>query len=93
MKKYIEMISDKKQRLTLQNMQMLINYGLIPLELEFCKKIKCNPNFVNSKIIVTTSVHDKSAVLDAGVDLYLPKPYEIPNLIKWVDLFIREFNR
>lgn len=39
MKKYIEMIADKKQRLTLQNMQMLINYDLIPPELEFCKKL------------------------------------------------------
>ena len=39
MAKYIEMIADKKQRLTLQNMQMLINYDLIPKELEFCKKM------------------------------------------------------
>ena len=39
MSKYIDMITDKKQRLTLQNMQMLINYNLIPEELEFCKKL------------------------------------------------------
>ena len=39
MSKYIGMIADKKQRLTLQNMQMLINYDLIPEELEFCKKL------------------------------------------------------
>ena len=39
MKKYIEMIADQKQRLTLQNMQMLINYNLIPEELDFCKKL------------------------------------------------------
>ena len=39
MAKYIELISDKKQRLTLQNMQMLINYNLIPEELMFCKKL------------------------------------------------------
>lgn len=30
MKRYIESISDKKQRITLQNMQALINYDLIP---------------------------------------------------------------
>ena len=39
MAKYIDMIADKKQRLTLQNMQMLINYDLIPEELSFCKKL------------------------------------------------------
>ena len=35
---YIELIADKKQRLTLQNMQMLITQNLIPPELELCKK-------------------------------------------------------
>ena len=39
MAKYIDMIADKKQRVTLQNMQMLINYNLIPEELSFCKKL------------------------------------------------------
>ena len=39
MEKYIDMVADKKQRLTLQNMQMLINYNLIPKELSFCKKL------------------------------------------------------
>ena len=39
MKKYIEMIADQKQRLTLQNMQMLINYNLIPPEMNFSKKV------------------------------------------------------
>ena len=39
MKDYIESIADRKQRLTLQNMAMLINYNLIPKEMEFCKKI------------------------------------------------------
>ena len=39
MAKYIDMIADKKQRVTLQNMQMLINYNLIPEELIMCKKV------------------------------------------------------
>ena len=38
MKKYIELVCDKKQRVTLQNMQMLINYDLIPEELDLCRK-------------------------------------------------------
>ena len=39
MASYIDMITDKKQRLTLQNMQMLINYNLIPEEMQLCKKV------------------------------------------------------
>ena len=39
MQKYIELIADKKQRLTLQNMQMLITYNLIPPEMEFAKRV------------------------------------------------------
>ena len=39
MKKYIDMISDKKSRLTLQNMQMLLNYELIPEDMVFYGKL------------------------------------------------------
>ncbi len=39
MEKYIDMVADQKQRLTLQNMQMLINYNLIPEEMNFAKKV------------------------------------------------------
>ena len=39
MEKYIDLVADKKQRLTLQNMQMLINYNLIPEEMNFGKKV------------------------------------------------------
>ena len=66
---------------------LIIDSGDNLEELEYCRQLKCNPNFVNTKIIVTTSVHDKSAVLDAGVDLYLPKPYEITDLIQWIEYF------
>ena len=55
--------------------------------LELLKKLKNLQNFVNTKIIVTTTVHNKSAILDSGADLYLPKPYEISDLIRWVEYF------
>lgn len=55
--------------------------------LNFCREIKNRQNFVNTKIIVTTTVHDKAAILDAGADLYLPKPYEISDLIRWIEFF------
>ena len=60
--------------------------------LDLCYKLKQNDNFKDSKIIVTSIIHDKELILNAGADLYLPKPYEIPNLIRWVDSFMKEFN-
>lgn len=60
--------------------------------LEYCKRIKSNGNFVNSKIIVTASMHDKTAVLNAGADLYLPKPYELTDLVRWIEYFYKSIN-
>lgn len=57
--------------------------------LKVCKDLKANLNFVNTKIIVTSTVHDKSAILNAGADLYLPKPYEISDLIRWIEFFFK----
>lgn len=55
--------------------------------LELCKKLKNNVNFVNTKIFVTSTIQDKTAVLNSGADLYLPKPYEISDLIRWIEYF------
>lgn len=56
--------------------------------LEVCKDLKCRLNFVNTKIIVTSTTREKSAILDAGADVYLPKPYEIADLIHWIEKLI-----
>lgn len=58
--------------------------------LSICKDIKK----YNSKIkIITTSIfHDKENILNAGADIYLPKPYSIDTLAKWVNSAIKEFN-
>lgn len=60
--------------------------------LNLCYKLKQEERFKNSKIIVTSIIHDKELILNAGADLYLPKPYEITQLIKWVNEFVEEFN-
>ena len=39
MNSYLELIADKKKRITLQNMTMLFNKGLIPEELSFEAKV------------------------------------------------------
>lgn len=60
--------------------------------LNLCYTLKQQENFKSSKIIVTSIIHDKELVLNTGADLYLPKPYDIPQLIKWTEKFIKEFN-
>ena len=60
--------------------------------LETAAKIRQNPAYNNTKIIVTSIFHDKELILNSGADLYLPKPYEIFTLVKWVETFIKEVN-
>ena len=61
--------------------------------LNLCHKMKSIEEFKKTKIIVTSIIHDKELVLNTGADLYLPKPYEISGLIRWVDSLIKEFNK
>ena len=56
------------------------------INLELCKNLKTM--YANSKIIATSNIHDKSAILNTGADLYLPKPYELSNLLRWVTQLI-----
>lgn len=58
-------------------------------ELAFLREIKKQQNFVNTKIIVTSTIHDKTAILNSGADLYLPKPYEISDLLRWIEFFLK----
>jgi len=60
--------------------------------LETCQKIKQNKKYNKTRLIVTSIIHDKEMILSSGADLYIPKPYEISSIIKWVDTFIKEFN-
>ena len=60
--------------------------------LNLCHTLKQNEVYNNTKIIVTSIIHDKQLVLNTGADLYLPKPYEVSKLIKWVNEFMKEFN-
>jgi DNA-binding response OmpR family regulator len=52
--------------------------------LAICKQIKKS----NAKIIVSSIMHDKDLALDAGADLYLPKPYDILVLHSLIKRFL-----
>ncbi|MDD3437020.1 MAG: response regulator, partial [Candidatus Gastranaerophilales bacterium] len=58
--------------------------------LDICKNLKEDAKFTNSKIIVTSILHNKELVLDSGADLYLPKPYELLTLMNWIKTFVKE---
>ncbi|MBS5860884.1 diguanylate cyclase [bacterium] len=60
--------------------------------LDLCKTLHQNSEFSGTKLIVTSILHDKELILNCGADLYLPKPYELSNLIKWVKFFVDEVN-
>jgi DNA-binding response OmpR family regulator len=61
--------------------------------LEICKKIKIELPNLKSNIIFTTTIHDKEPVLNAGADLYLPKPYELSVMFGWIRKFNENYNK
>lgn len=62
------------------------------LGLDICKTLKEDKKFQNSKIIVTSVLHNKELVLNSGADLYLPKPYDLLTLMRWIKTFVKEVN-
>lgn len=60
--------------------------------LELCRKLKKNEDFKDIKIVLSTIVHDKKMALNAGADLYLPKPYELLGIFNWIEKLVKDFN-
>ncbi|MGN1153351.1 MAG: response regulator [Candidatus Gastranaerophilaceae bacterium] len=69
---------------------ILIDSGDDMKGLELCNRLKNSNEYVKSKIIATSVYHDKTIVLNSGADLYIPKPYEISTIIKWVEYFVNQ---
>ena len=69
---------------------MIIDSGDDLINLKFLEQIKRLQSFSNTSFIVTSNVHNKTEILNAGADLYLPKPYEISDLIQWVEYFLKK---
>ncbi|MBQ4078302.1 response regulator [bacterium] len=60
--------------------------------LDVCRRLKFEKQNLKSNIIFTTTIHDKELVLNAGADLYLPKPYELSVMFGWIKKFNDNFN-
>lgn len=60
--------------------------------LALCEKLKKDEAFKDIKIVLSTIIHDKKMVLNAGADLYLPKPYELLGVFNWIERLVKEYN-
>lgn len=74
MDKYIRSVSDQKKRVTLQNMKMLIDFNLLPDELDFQKRV-----FNFNKYLKKFKDEDYYLVDDIALD-FLDKNYSIDEL-------------
>ena len=63
MRDYIENIADIKNDINLRNMQMLINYNLIPKELDFYRRV-----FLFNKFLKTQIKDNKYELIPAAID-------------------------
>ena len=76
MHEYINLISDAKKRITLQNMKMLIDFGLIPSEYDFVRRV-----FNFNKYLKTSKVDDLF-LLDNIAMVFFDKNFSIDKLIE-----------
>jgi diguanylate cyclase (GGDEF)-like protein len=56
---------------------------------ELCRHVKENSELHNIWVVMATCHPDQSMALDAGADLYLPKPFDIPSLLNEVNHLLR----
>lgn len=56
---------------------------------ELCRVLKEDRDLCNIWIVMATSHPDQSAALEAGADLYLPKPFDMPSLLSEVSYLLR----
>lgn len=76
MHEYINLISDAKKRITLQNMKMLIDFGLIPSEYDFVRRV-----FNFNKYLKTSKVDDLF-LLDNIAMVFFDKNFSIDKLVE-----------
>lgn len=76
MHEYINLISDAKKRITLQNMKMLIDFGLISSEYDFVRRV-----FNFNKYLKTSKVDDLF-LLDNIAMVFFDKNFSIDKLVE-----------
>ncbi|MBU6451343.1 MAG: response regulator [Cyanobacteria bacterium REEB67] len=56
---------------------------------KLCRELKSDDELSKIWIVMATSHPDQSLALEAGADLYLPKPFDMPSLLNEVSLLLR----
>jgi DNA-binding response OmpR family regulator len=56
---------------------------------KLCRALKSDEELSRIWIVMATSHPDQSLALEAGADLYLPKPFDMPSLLNEVSLLLR----
>lgn len=81
----IKFLDNNKPDLVLMDAAILGEDGWV-----ICDYIRENKELVKTKIIMATVLHDKEKAFLAGADLYIPKPYDILALHKWINKLIND---
>ena len=55
---------------------------------QLCRLVKEDKDLTDIWVVMATSHPDQSLALEAGADLYLPKPFDIPSLLSEVSLLL-----
>ncbi|MBC8122432.1 MAG: diguanylate cyclase [Gemmatimonadaceae bacterium] len=55
-----------------------------------CQELRRQPELRNTLLIVAATNADREEVLSAGADLFIPKPFELSDLLDWVDRVVEE---
>jgi DNA-binding response OmpR family regulator len=56
---------------------------------KLCRELKSDDELSKIWVVMATSHPDQSLALEAGADLYLPKPFDMPALLNEVSLLLR----
>ncbi|MBW4699435.1 MAG: response regulator [Aphanocapsa lilacina HA4352-LM1] len=55
-----------------------------------CQELRRQPELKNTLLIVAATNADREESLAAGADLFVPKPFELSDLLGWIDRLIEE---
>ena len=53
-----------------------------------CRRLKQSTELKSIRVVMATADPDQSAALEAGADLYLPKPFDMPSLLSEISLLL-----
>ncbi|MBC7881733.1 MAG: diguanylate cyclase [Anaerolineae bacterium] len=56
-----------------------------------CQELRRQPELKNTLLIVAATNADREDALVAGADLFVPKPFELDDLLGWIDRLVEEY--